>query len=345
MSKSKHFNAKDLSTFCYQMHLYTKSGVNYETGLRSLISNDNNSKTNPMIEQVILNLRNNNTLTDSLEKTGVFPKYLISVLKVAQDTGSLEESFKSLEEYYSREAEINEMVKTAILYPFILIIMLLTVFLFLAIEVLPIFEAALKNLGSEFTGLSLVILNMGRYISANYIVFWIILAALLFIILYFTCTKKGKKKFMHVIWQSKTFKELAKATLSDSLSTCIESGLSIDYALEISKETIFNDEIARKSQKCLDVIRDTDDFKTALIDSQLFEGINIDIVIAGINTGAPDESLNFISSIFNDNFENKLQRTISLIEPISIAIISILIGAVLVSVMLPLVNIISTIGA
>lgn len=345
MRKSNPFNSKNLSIFCNQMAMYTKAGIYYETGIENLIKNGKNKNINDILEKVMFNLKNDNKLTDALEKTDKFPKYMINVLKVADDTGSLEESFLSLAKYYDREADILETVKSAIVYPIVLILMLLSVFLFLAIKVLPIFESALKNLGSEFTGLSKHILNFGYFISNNYIIFLIILVLLLSLIIYFAKTDKGRKMFTHKLWQSKLFEELSKSTIASSLATCIRSGLSVEYSLQISIESVFNNKIKSKAEVCLENLKNDQDFSDAINNSSLFTGLSNDIILTGIKTGAPDEALDFASSIFNDTFESKLQRKISLIEPISITILSVLIGTVLISVMFPLINIISTIGA
>jgi len=345
MKKSNPFNAKNLSIFCSQMAMYTKAGIYYETGMENLIKNGNDAQINSILQNVIENLKNDDKLTTALEKTGRFPIYMINILKVANDTGSLEESFNSLSKYYERESEIIDTVKAAIIYPALLILMLLSVFLFLAIKVLPIFESALKNLGSEFTGLSKHILNFGYFISNNYIIFIIFVIVVFSIILYFTKTEKGKKIFVYKLWQSKLFEELSKSTIASSLATCIKSGLSIEYSLKLSTDAIFNKKIKGKAEECLEYLNNDQDFSEAISSSSLFTGLSNDIILTGIKTGSPDEALDFASSIFNDNFENKLQRKISLIEPISITILSILIGSVLISVMFPLINIISTIGA
>ena len=342
----KTFSSKELSLFCEQVAMLLDSGILLHDGIKMLAEKSEDIKSKEIFQSVANELLNNSSLEQALEKTGQFPDYMIYLTKIGSETGMLDKTMRSLAYYYNRQDSIKENIKSAILYPFILIAMMTSVLLFLSIKVLPIFKTLLNNLGADLSGIVNFIMVAGSFISRFSALFICIILLIIICIIYFTKSNKGKEKLMDFVWQLNLFETLSLSIFTSSLSTVLASGDNIDKAFELSSSGIINKKVKNRINECIRLMnKEHLTFAEAMEKSNLFTNMPLSILKFGINVGSLDSSMKQVSDMFNEEFENKLARRISIIEPISVAIISVLIGTVLVSVMLPLLSIMSIIGA
>lgn len=340
------FSSKDLSIFCEQIAMLIDSGILLYDGIKMLADESSNMKVKKIFQSISDDLLANNSLENALSNTGQFPDYMIYLTSIGSESGTLDKTMRSLAYYYDRQENIKESIKSAILYPSILICMMVAVLLFLSIKVLPIFKAVLNSLGANLSGAAGAIMSAGNFFTRFSAVFAIIIVAVIICIIYFSKSAKGQIRLMSLIWQSKIFETLSVSILTASMSTALSSGLNTDRALELSSAGIINKNIKYKIDECISIIKNEHIGAVEAIEkSKLFTGTSLNILKLGMASGNLDSSMKYISDLFNDNFENMLVRRISFIEPVSVAILSILIGIILISVMLPLLSVMSIIGA
>ncbi len=345
--KSKSiFSSKDLSIFCEQVAMLLDSGILLYDGIKMLADESSNMKVKEVFESVADELLANNSLENALSKTGQFPDYMIYLTSIGSESGMLDKTMRSLAYYYNRQENIKESIKSAILYPSVLICMMAAVLLFLSIKVLPIFKTVLNSLGANLSGIASAIMSAGNFFVRFSAVFAIIIAAIIICIIYFSKSAKGQRKLMNLVWQSKIFETLSLSILATSMSTALSSGLNIDRAFELSSAGIINKKLKIKIDECMNLIKiEHLGAIDAIEKSKLFTGTSLNILKLGMASGNLDSSMKYVSDLFNDSFETILTRRISFIEPISVAILSVLIGIILISVMLPLLGVMSVIGA
>ncbi len=347
INKSKNtFSSKELSLFCEQVAMLIDSGILLHDGIKMLSEKSDDIKIKKVFQSVADELLANGSLEKALKKTGQFPDYMIYLISIGTETGTLDKTMRSLAYYYDRQDSIKENIKSAVLYPFILITTMTAILLFLSIKVLPIFKTILNSLGANLSSIAQIIMSAGNFISRFSTVFAAIILLILVCIIYFTKSNKGKTSLMNFVWQLKLFETLSLSIFTASMSTTLSSGNNIDKAFELSSAGIVNKKLKIKINECIKLMNTEHlSFADAMEKSKLFTGIPLSVLKFSISIGNLDSSMKYVSDMFNDEFEAKLIRKISIIEPISVAILSILIGTVLISVMLPLLSVMSIIGA
>jgi type IV pilus assembly protein PilC len=90
----------------------------------------------------------NGSLFQSMENTGLFPNYMLHMVRIGEQTGNLDEVMQSLQEHYEREESIRVSIQNALIYPFIMAGMIIVVILILLVRVMPIFNQVFKQLGT-----------------------------------------------------------------------------------------------------------------------------------------------------------------------------------------------------
>ena len=342
--KNSPFSSSDLAVLCQQLAMFVKSGISLEVGMDSLAKETANTKIKKVLDNIVLDLSNGTSVDVALSNTKCFPKYMVNVVSLGYQTGTLEESFTSLCSYYERQASIQDTLKRAILYPSVLVIMMLVVLLFLSVKVIPVFGEVLKGLGANLSPLANGIMVGGRILSVVLIVVFVLIA-IAAIIAYIKVKKAGSSSIRDMIYRIKLFEPLSLSNIASSMATTISSGVDVESSLEMSIPSAQNPHIREKAVAALRLIKEKNiSFVDAFKEAGLYSGVSANLLSTGMQTGSIVDSLNYVAKTFEEEFENKLIKRISLIEPISVAVISVLIGLVLISVLFPLLGIMSVIG-
>ncbi|HHU17690.1 MAG TPA: hypothetical protein GXZ70_05655 [Clostridiales bacterium] len=188
-------------------------------------------------------------------------------------------------------------------------------------------------------------MNIGTLFGRYSILLAILLFAFFIIILFLTRTDSGKTIFGGFLIGKKISEKFAISTFASSMSLMLSSGLNLNLAFDLSSQVISNRTIKTKIEKAGRLIReDSVSFVEALDKVGLLSNTMTGLLGMGYRTGAADLTLKYIAEIYEDEYQNALMRKVSLIEPISILVITILIGSILTTVMFPLIRVLSAIG-
>ena len=139
-------------------------------------------------------------------------------------------------------------------------------------------------------------------------------------------------------------KKMSASRFSAVLSMMIASGYSLEKALELAP-SIVTDKVAReKIEKCDELLKEGKSFPEALESINMFDGMQNRMISVGFKAGQLDAVMSKMTKIYEEEVEDTIERLLSYIEPTLVAILSMIIGGILISVMLPLTSIMSSIG-
>lgn len=341
----KKLTNMEISSFCGQMALILKSGISATEGVITMLEDSTDVHEKNILQGILDNLNMGMTLTDSLKETGLFPDYMLAMVKLGEETGTLDETMDSLSSYYEREEEVSRTVRNAIIYPAIMAIMMLIVIIVLLVFVLPIFNQVYAQLGTEMSGFSKVLLNIGTGLGTWGLYVIIALAAIAVIGLIASRFKKGAEFFGKIGYKlgfmKKTRKLKAISRLAGGLATGLKSGLDFDQSFELASD--LNEEPALQDilDKCKKDMAEGMDSQEVLRESGLFSGVYSRMLSVGMKTGSAASVLERIADMNRDEVDSKMNNVLAALEPTIVIVLSVLVGIILLSVMLPLLGIIS----
>ena len=160
--KSKILSNAELSAFCQQISLIIAAGLPTYYGVSILCDEAPDKQTRDLLEQIYKPMELGATLHSALKDTGYFPKYMINMIQLGEETGRLEEVLNSLSKYYDREDEIASGIKSAVAYPLVLSAVMIAVIVVMIAKVLPVFSQIYAELGSELTGTAAVLMKLSE---------------------------------------------------------------------------------------------------------------------------------------------------------------------------------------
>ena len=153
--------------FLFPDRLILRSGISSIEGISIMLEDSQNAGEKELLSAVNDTLMQTGNLTQALEDTHAYPDYMISMVRIGEQTGRLDDVMDSLAVYYEKEDSLAESIKSAVTYPLIMIVMMLLVILLLIMKVMPVFNQVFIQLGSSMSGISLVILNIGQFLNRH----------------------------------------------------------------------------------------------------------------------------------------------------------------------------------
>ncbi|WMJ22321.1 type II secretion system F family protein [Paludicola sp. MB14-C6] len=346
--KMRLLSSDDISIFCAQVALILKSGIPLHEGIVAISENIEEKNAKKLIIEISNSVEAKGELHIALSESGVFPDYMVNMVRIGEKTGKLEPVMESLSYYYEREAELKNRVRSAILYPTILVLMMCAVLTVLIVKVLPIFSDVFASLGSDMPAMAAQMMNFGLSLGKYAYVILLLLAILIVGLFYYSKTSKGthniSKLFGQLFFTKKLTAKVAAARFASVMSMMFSSGYHTDEALELASLIVNHSTVKQKVEKCRDLINKGYSFSDSVTQTGIFGGIYGRMVSIGVKTGSLDEVMKRLADIYNDQADESVDKAVALVEPILVGILCVVIGIILLTVMLPLMGIMSSIG-
>ncbi|MCR4590832.1 MAG: type II secretion system F family protein [Lachnospiraceae bacterium] len=344
----KKLTNTDLSYFCGQMAMIIKAGISSIEGLHMMgEDSEASAEEKKLYGDIQRKLEEGGYLYTALDSTGVFPSYMVNMTRIGEETGTLDNVMDALRVHYTREEEIRQSIRQAVTYPIVMAGMILVVILVLLLQVMPVFRQVFRQLGSEMTGFAGVMFDAGDAIRKYSLVIVAVLAVILLLIVICLRTEGGRKAGLAFLSNFSFFKKLrndiSTSRFSDGLALALRSGFSADFGIEMVSEIIDDKVFRKKIDVCKEKLNNGAPFDEALKESSILSGVPARMMTIGNRTGSADTVMQQISDISQKNIDTSINNALGAIEPVLIVSLSLIIGAILMSVIIPFLGMVSSI--
>lgn len=342
----KSISNEEIASLTLELSMLLHAGVSVADAL-SLLSQEEDYKE--MLDGMAQQADNGASLAFCLRDSGKFPAYVCGLIEVGEHAGRTEEALASLSRYYERQARLEQRVRSALLYPAVMLVLMLLVIGVLLVKVLPIFDDVYASLGGQLTGVAGGLLVLGRWLDQAMPVLWFLLAAVVAFFAIFAWKKSFRKKILSK-WRNKhgdkgVFRRINTARLVQALAMGLSSGLQPEEAMGLAINLL--EDIPPARSRCLDCRDGLDQgvpLSEAMRNSRLLPANVCRLLELGQRSGTLDETMEKIAADLTEDSETAIEEKVSRIEPALVLVCSLLVGLILLSVMLPLMHIMSAIG-
>ncbi|MDO5136344.1 MAG: type II secretion system F family protein [Eubacteriales bacterium] len=336
---------QELFNFCQHFAVILHAGISAAEGLHFLEETSSSPRSQEIFHTLIRDMEESGSLAFAMEGSGLFPESMTAYVKIGEEAGCLDEVMDSLSNYYEQEIQIASQIRSAVTYPLIMLGMMAAVILILLVKVLPVFRQVFRQMGMEMEGISGRLLRAGNVISRYSTIFFLLLLLLVAGILFFTIHPKGRARMSQLLQKLPHIREIPMSVdysrLTQSLSMGLRSGLGPELTLELAQNLITHPLVLERLKKTEALLQEGERFGTALTESGLFSGMNGRLIAVGFQAGSGDEVLLKLSHRFREDSLSMIAQTVSVVEPTIVIALSFLVGLVLLSVMMPLLGILS----
>ena len=245
---------------------------------------------------------------------------------------------------------MGRRVRSALLYPAVLLGLMLVVIGVLLVKVLPIFDEVYASLGSGLSGAAGGLLALGRWLEGAMPLLWAVLAVLaaLAALAALCAVWEPARSGLPALWRRLSgdrgvTRKLDDARLAQALAMGMAGGLPLEEALELAAGLLESGSEAR-CRDCQSRLAQGESLGAALGKSGVLPARSCRLLELGQRGGAGDAAMERIAQDLMEEGERALEALVGRVEPALVLVCSLLVGLILLSVMLPLMNIMAAIG-
>ena len=344
-SGKRKASSQEISSFCSQVGLILDAGLPLYDGMETLADAAKDSEYAEQYRAVSEEVNATGSLYEALKKDEQWPDYLVEMTGIGEQTGQLERVMNGLADSYDRETRIRSAIVSAVTYPLVLGVMVLLIVLIMIWKVLPVFRRVLNSMGTDLTGSGRILMNAGSAIG------WIVLVLVgivLLAVIIGAVMMRGSKRDKVIGIVRKLFPAVRKISLklnasrvASVLSMMLGSGFPTAEAFRLMPSILSDQETIDKVEGIRKNLDEGGSFADAVTESGLYDGLHDRMIRMGVAAGREEQVLDKLAGIYEEEAETGISRMVSIIEPTLIALLAVVIGAILLSVMLPMAGILS----
>lgn len=346
--KKIQMNNNELSEFFKKLVLFLRAGMRPADAMSIMAEEESDKELKTFYLQCTDSLDEGHGLSETLSQYEGIPEYAVSVLEVGERVGRTEATLQSLSEYFDRRARTAVHIRNALLYPSVLFTVMIAVIIVLICKVLPIFRGVYASIGGSLTGISAGLLTLGEWLSSVLpyigVAAGIIIIVSAIVYLVPSLKKRAKTVFVKMTSDRGISRKLNSAHFAEALAMSLSSGMTLEEAV-FTAGSLLNSSpgAAERCKKCCDDIAAGEDPFEVLTAAELLPKSSCRMLILGMRAGDIDRTMEEVADKLSRDAEEALAEKVARIEPALVLVTSLLVGAILLAVMLPLVDIMNVI--
>lgn len=347
--KHKELSNTYNSSFCMELSMLLQAGITPYESAFILYESEPDKDGKNILRGLVDNLEKGMLLSAALRESGYFPQYLVKMTEVGEKTGHLAETLKSLSGYYDRKERLSIAVKNAVIYPALLFIVMLVVVLLLIIRVLPIFNEVFNRLGIQMSPIAVWFMRFGGWLLNTSGIIAAIFGAFVIIAFAVRAVPSARscalKKVNEIFGDYGVFRKVSSARFVFVMQLAVTSGIDPENATELAAAVSGGTKaVDKRHEKCVNLISAGSPFSEAMLQSGILSVRNSRILSVGERSGSTDTALAEIAERCEREAQKEMDRLVGIIEPALVIAASVMVGIILLSVMLPLMNIMAFLG-
>lgn len=337
----KKVKIRDLSLLCRQFVSLNRAGVTIVETLKMLAEQTENPTLQEALVEVSTSVQKGDSLATAMRlRQDVFPELLCHMVAAGEASGNLDVSFERMAQQFEQSAKLQSMVKSAMTYPIIVLIVAFAVVIVMLEFVVPTFMGMFADMDIDMPKITLAVVAVSDFVQAHFILLLVIIAAIVAGVMYFSKTATGKGLFHRIAIKAPIFGDLtvkqSSARFARNLSTMLAAGISTPDAVQIVGETMNNvyyREVMANAR--VDVMQGVP-LSTPLEKSGLFPPMVYHMVRIGEETGNTEAMLDTLADYYEDEVEEATKALTTMLEPMMIVLLAGICGTIIGAVIAPM---------
>jgi type IV pilus assembly protein PilC len=341
LGRRKRIATQDFVIWNQELAALLKAGLPLLQALDLMLERMKHPYFKAVLTDIRDRVKSGTDLSDAFAAYGdTFPRLYPSTLKAGERSGELEQVIRRFIRYMRLLLDAKRRVASALVYPAVLVGLSIAMMIIMAIYVVPKFTIFFQDLDAELPLITRIVLGISTFTSRNWPVLLVGVVATTFVFRQWGRTEPGRATIdrlkLRVPFIGPVLHRFALAELCRSLGTLLAGGIPLVPAFEIAVASVGNTWVRSRVEPTIQLVREGKPFHQALEESGMFLDMAVDMVKVGEATGSLDEMLGSVADFLDEQIETRMQRILSLIEPLMLVVMGIMIAILLISIYLPL---------
>jgi type IV pilus assembly protein PilC len=323
----------EIMHFSRQMSAFVRSGIPIMDGIEVIADGTNNKRFREVLQQVNEQVREGVPFADALaEHSDILPPYYLGIVRSAELTGRLDVALEQLSGYIERELDAKSKIKSALMYPAVVLGMSIVTIGILTTFVLPKFVDFFDNLDAKLPLSTRMLMSLASFAKNYWFVFPLVLLAGVAVIVWFQKTKRGNWTRDRLLLRLPVLGDVVRYSVIERicrvLGAMTKAGVPIPEGMKAaviaSKNTVFE----AKLQPAQEAILEGSGLAEPIAQTGMFPRAAVQMMRVGETTGTIDTQLENAADFYSTELDYKLKRLTTLFEPIVIVVMGLIVGFV-----------------
>jgi len=319
-----------------------KAGLPLDRGLRVLAAQSKSPRFRQVLAEVEQKIRGGRPFSDSLaEYPDVFPELFISMVRVGEATGKLDEVLENLSVQMGKDHELRSRVRGAMIYPAVIVSLMVAIGILMMIMVVPKLSSAFQEMNLSLPVTTKIVIGISQFLSNNLILGLGLVVSIIILIRIASKTESGKRfldiLFLNLPVISDLSRKVNSAIFARNLSLTIDAGVPINQALKIVANTMSNSLFSQSLLVIADGMQKGEQMSDLLRNfSNIYPVMVVQMVEVGETTGSLSDTLRNLAEFYEEEVSNITKNLSSIIEPALMIIVGIAVGFFAISIIQPI---------
>lgn len=334
-------DAKALSIMCSQFSTIISSGIGIDDCLSMIAAQTEDKKLKKMLNLSAEDVSQGIPLATAFEKNYPdLPPLFVETIRAGEVSGTLEQSFASLYEYYKKANVVSQKTKSAMAYPAFVIAVAIVVMIIIMVKVMPTFTSMFKDFGAELPLPTKILISITDWFQKWWLIIIGIIAAIIVAFKLWTRSDNGKLQWSKIVLKLPTMGNLqrlnAAQQFATSMSSLVGSGLSVAQSLTITSKCLDNYAVSREVEAMSEKIETGSALSDVIKKSEYLPDVLKEMTGVGERTGELEQTLATVGAYYTQETDYATQKMISRLEPTMLIVIAIIAGFIVISIYLPM---------
>jgi type IV pilus assembly protein PilC len=340
----------DLAIFARQFSTMLDAGVSLIRCLDVLQAQTNNARLRKILMDLSARVESGESLSRSMARhPKAFSQLIIGLIRAGEVGGVLEESLQRIAAFLEKDVQLRRKIRSALTYPVIVLLVAIGILIFLVSWLVPQFAQLFKELGiEELPAPTQFLVDLSALFTQRYYVVLIAVAAVFIAYKLFVSTRVGRRVADRVKLRVPVFgplhHKIVMARFSRTMGTLLASGVPILQAMETVAGVVGNSVVSDAVIESRARIREGEKIADPLQRSKMFPPMVVHMVSVGEESGSLDHMLNKIADFYENEVEMTIASLTAAIEPVMIVLLGVIVGFIVISMFLPMIEVISNLS-
>ena len=334
---------RDLSVFCKQFASVLRAGVPMISALDMMSEQMTNKALKAALSDAASYVQKGGTMSQALAQSPkVFPSTLVNMVAAGETSGKMEIAFERMATQFEKDGAIQSKIKSAMVYPIVILVVLVGVVGLLMVMVIPTFSEMFKEMGTKLPAATQALVNLSDFIANKWWLLLIIIVAVIVGFKFFRKTPAGQQFTGTFCLKAPIVGPLcvktAAATFSRTFATLLGSGINMIDAIEQTGKVMKNKVIRDKVIECKGQVAKGVPLSVPIRNMDIFPAMLPSMMHIGEETGNIEEMMEKVADFYEEEVDNAVSALTSIMEPLIIVVLGVTVGGIVIAIYTPILS-------
>jgi general secretion pathway protein F len=340
----RRISFRDLGIMCHELCTLLRAGLPLDQALATVADLSESKELRRTLSQVVERVRSGSTLADALGATeNRLPPTCLSMIRAGQLGGSLEETLSRVSEYLGKNQDLRDSVRSAMIYPAVLLVVAGSSLIMMLMVVLPEFKHLFEDARANLPAATKIVIGLSDGLRANWPLLIVATAAIglgwKFMARSEHVVNQIHKRILKIPLIGSLIAKIETARFSRTLGSLLTNGVTLPAGLQIAAESLGNRAMRAAILQLQEDVRKGDGFAAPLARATVFPKLFVHLVRVGEATGRLDEMLMRLADIFDREVQRTVERLLALLVPIVTIGLGFLVAGIIGSVLVAILSV------